>query len=512
MRSILLSLFLGLTLTSTAIGGGTLTWPSAPPPADANPAVTPAAPVLGWLNRFAQLLTDSRKMGQVDLIFDGDTYAISSEPKGDRGGMWSPRFASLNAFEFGHPNDPTQTVLWRLQNGQVDNLHPKLIVLELGGGNLQMNTPEQIAEGIKAVVQEYQKRCPDATILLQGVFPKREKPTDATRLKIKAINQQISALGDGKKVIFLDFGDKFLQPDGTMNKTIFNDYMFPHPSPDAYKIWADAIAPVIDQVFPPGSTAATAPATAAAPAATAPATAIGGTITWPQPPVPAGGNSAVIPAPPIERLNRFQQAMDDARKMPNVGIVFDGDSITAGWKGGGGPVWVKRYVKLGAFDFGISGDTTQGLLWRVQNGEVDGLHPKLIVLLIGTNNMGGCSAEQIAAGIKADVEEFQKHCPDSTILLQGVLPRGEQPTDGMRAKVKAVNQIIAALGDGKKVIFLDWGEKLLKPDGTYTKPITNDFLHPNTPGYEIWADAIQPVVDKFFPAGSATAAATPAAK
>jgi N-acetylglucosamine-6-sulfatase len=281
---------------------------------------------------------------------------------------------------------------------------------------------------------------------------------------------------------------------------MFYDFNFPRPSPQAYKIWAEAIQPVIDQVFPPGSAA---PAPASVQSQSPTAGRVGGTITWPQPPLPPGVNPAVVPAPPMERLNRFQQAIDDARKMPEVGLIFDGDSITAGWKGGGGGVWGHHYTKLNAVDFGISGDTTQGLLWRVRNGQADGLHPKLIVLLIGTNNMSSCSAEQIAEGIKADVGAYREHCPDATILLQGILPRGEPPTEGCRAKVKAVNKIISALAD-EKVIFLDWGDKLLLPDGTYTKPITNDFLHPNAPGYQIWADAIQPMIDRFFPPDGAS--------
>lgn len=446
-------------------------------------------------------------MGQIDLIFDGDTYCITANYKGEHGGFWGPRYAKLNAFDFTNPGDATQNILWRLQNGQVDGLHPKLVVLVVGTANVQNNTPEQIAEGIKAVITEYQKRCPEAAILLQGIFPQREQPTDPRRLKIKAVNQLISAFGDGKKVIYLDLGDKFLQPDGTMTKEILSDYSFPRPSAKAYHIWASAIQPVIDQFFPPagtGAASASAPAvTPSAPPTSAPV--VRGTVTWPVA-IPPGGNSAIIPTPPMERLNRFQQAMDDARKMKSVDFIFDGDSITAGWKGGGGAIWNRHYAKLNAFDFGVSGDSTQGVLWRLENGQVDGLHPKLICLLIGTNNMGANTAEQIAGGIKADVEAYRKHCPDATILLQGIFPRGDKPNTPIRAKVKEVNKLISTLADGKKVIFLDFGDRLLNPDGTFGPPITNDFLHPGAPGYQIWADAIQPVIEQVFPGASVPAA------
>ncbi len=209
--------------------------------------------------------------------------------------------------------------------------------------------------------------------------------------------------------------------------------------------------------------------------------------------------------------------MDDARKMPRVDLVFDGDSITAGWKAGGGPIWNKYFARRNAVDFGVSGDSTQGLLWRVQNGQVDGLHPKVIVLLIGTNNTGGCTAEQIAGGIKADVAEYRKRCPDATLILMGILPRSEKPTDQVRGKIKEINKIIPVLADGKKVIFIDIGEKLLEPDGTLSKEIMPDLLHPSAKGYQIWVDAIQPIIDQFVPligtpAASAIAPVPPSPK
>lgn len=478
----------------------------------------------GWLNYFEQNLQNSRKMGKVDLIFDGDQWAITAGNYGPTGGMWS-RYGGLDAYDFSNRGDMTQTILWRLQNGQVDGLHPKLVVLEVGGANLGQNTPEQTAEGIKAVIAEYQKRCPEAVILLQGVWPHGEKPADPSRAKVKALNQIISAFADGKKVIYLDFGDKFLEPDGTIKNTmIYTAY----PTGKGYEIWGDAIQPIIAQFFPgvdtkpraqAAATKEASPAPSIAPGVPAPGTTGytasaapvigGGTITWPSPPLPPGANSAIIPEPPLGWLNQFQKKIDEAHKMPSVDLIFDGDSITAGWKGGGGGVWGHHYTKLNAFDFGNSGDTTNGVLWQVQNGQVDGLHPKLIVLLIGTNNLGHSNPEQLAGGIKAVVEEYKKHCPDAAILLQGIFPRSEKPTDPIRDKIKSINKIISGYADGKKVIFLDFGDKFLEPDGTLSKEIMPDFLHPSPKGYQIWADAIQPVIDQFFPPADA-AAASPA--
>jgi lysophospholipase L1-like esterase len=471
---------------------GTVAWPSPPLPDGANPAAVGRAPFLPWLDHFAKCVAAARAMPQLDVVFDGDNF-LAVTYWDMKPSLLASRFPKLTMADFGSMGETTQSVLWRLEHGQMDGLHPRLIVLLVGGNNLVACTPEQTAEGVKAVVAEYQKRCPNVPILLCGVPPHGEKPTDPIRAKVKALDDLISPLGDGQKIIYIDFGDKILEPDGTISHSTMGD--FAHFMPNGLKIVTDAIQPTINRLCPPLET----PAPATTPDSSSTATALSGTVTWPEPPLPPGGNPATIPSVPMGWMSHFEQNLADSRKQP-VDLVFDGDSITYGWKGsGGGGIWNHRYAKLNAYDFGISGDSTSGCLWRVQNGQVAGLHPKLIVLLIGTNNMYSNSAEQIAGGIKAIVAEYQKQCPDAAILLQGIFPRGEKPTDGMRDKVKQVNQMISSLGDGKKVIFLDFGDKLLDAQGQYTHPITSDFLHPTGAGYQIWADAIQPVIDRFFP-------------
>jgi len=227
-----------------------------------------------------------------------------------------------------------------------------------------------------------------------------------------------------------------------------------------------------------------------------------GTIVWPIPPPVPGTNSAITPLPQLGWFQHFQYNMEAAKKMPAVDLVFDGDSITDFWVSRAKDVWNQHYGKLHVFDFGISGDRTENLLWRLQNGQVDSLHPKLIVLLIGTNNLSANSPEQIADGIKADIDEYFKHCPDAHVLLQAIFPRGELRGDPARTKIKAINQIISKYGNADKVIYIDFADKFLQPDGTLSKEIMPDFLHPSEKGYQIWADAIQPEIDKFFSTSS----------
>ena len=171
-------------------------------------------------------------------------------------------------------------------------------------------------------------------------------------------------------------------------------------------------------------------------------------------------------------------------------LVFLGDSITAGW-GRQQPIWDKAFGTYKPANFGIGGDRTQHVLWRIKNGELDVIKPKAIVLMIGTNNSATDSAEGISKGITAIVETIRSKQPQAKLLLLAVFPRGEKPSPNpQRDKLKEVNATIAKLDDGKHIHFLDIGEKFLQPDGSLSKEIMPDFLHLSPAGYQIWADAI----------------------
>ena len=173
-------------------------------------------------------------------------------------------------------------------------------------------------------------------------------------------------------------------------------------------------------------------------------------------------------------------------------LIFLGDSITAGW-GSKKNIWETAFGQYKPANFGIGGDRTQHVLWRITNGELDGINPKAVVLMIGTNNSGTDSADGIANGIKVIVETIRKKQPQAKILLLAVFPRGEKisPNPG-RDKLNQVNATIAKMDDGKNIHFLDIGTKFLQPDGSLTKDIMPDFLHLSEAGYQIWADAISP--------------------
>jgi lysophospholipase L1-like esterase len=175
-------------------------------------------------------------------------------------------------------------------------------------------------------------------------------------------------------------------------------------------------------------------------------------------------------------------------------LVFLGDSITAGW-GRQTEIWDKAFGKYQPANFGIGGDRTQHVLWRIENGELDGIKPKAAVIMIGTNNSGQDDAPGIARGVTKIVEFIRKKTPNTKILLLAVFPRGDRPEGNLGAaneKLKQVNATIAKLHDGKHVHYLDIGAKFVPGAGPISKDVMPDFLHLSAAGYQIWADAITP--------------------
>ncbi len=182
----------------------------------------------------------------------------------------------------------------------------------------------------------------------------------------------------------------------------------------------------------------------------------------------------------------------------NAELVFIGDSITDGWQGGGKEVWAKYYGDRRALNLGIGGDRTQHVLWRLENGNLDGITPKLADVMIGTNNAGSDSPEAIAAGEKAILDKIHDKSADTKILLLGIFPRGADDKDKLRQVNAKTNEIIEKFADDKTVYYLDIGPKFLDSDHKLSKDIMPDRLHPNKKGYEIWAAAIEPTVAKLL--------------
>jgi beta-glucosidase len=244
------------------------------------------------------------------------------------------------------------------------------------------------------------------------------------------------------------------------------------------------------------------------PAQTAPPAAPANLTTEPSTNAP----SAAIPSPPrpntaiIPQLNggfmRAHSNFVEIAKQGDIDVLFMGDSITDWWRSsgrgrgtngvvpmGGKPVFEKYFGSMKVANFGIAGDTTQGVLWRLQNGEGQGYNPKAIMLMIGTNNTMRNSPTEIAMGIANVVFELRKDFPDAKILLLAVFPRSG-PTSRVRGQIDEINKLIPALHDNQHVFYKDIGSQFLAADGTIPLDVMSDGLHPTSKGYEIWAEAV----------------------
>jgi lysophospholipase L1-like esterase len=205
-------------------------------------------------------------------------------------------------------------------------------------------------------------------------------------------------------------------------------------------------------------------------------------------------NTAIIP----DLSPRFVEKHEQNKAVAAAGdidVLFMGDSITDFWRNpegpyAGKPVFDKYWGGLKVANFGIAGDTTQGVLYRLQNGEGTGFSPKAVMLMIGTNNTRANSAAEIAEGVGAIVLELQKDFPDAKILLLGIFPRST-PVDPVRAQIAEINSIISRLDDGARVRYLDIGKVFLDGNGVIAPDIMSDGLHPTTKGYELWAEAVK---------------------
>lgn len=436
----------------------------------------------GFLKDKEALLTK----GPIHLVFIGDSITDGWRGKPS----YEAAFGAYNPYNIGISGEHTEHVLWRLQNGEIDGIAPELIVMMIGTNNLAhapQQAPEDVADGIKTLVATIKEKQPKAKILLLGIFPREVEPTGELRKKVNTVNAIIAKLDDGATVKYMDIAPKFLDAQGKLSKDIFPDSL--HPNGKGQEIWAAAIKPTVDDILkdvkklpPPPRESATVGAIKGAPG-------------------PENGF--------IKRHEGFLKDKEELLKKGPILFLTVGDSITDGWrggpnpkdpnKGGGRDVWAKYYADWNAYNIGIGGDRTQHVIWRLEHGEVDGIKPRVAMLMIGTNNLGGNTDEEIAAGVTKCVQLLRAKLPETKVLLLAIFPRSPKATDPFRGRIKAINAMIAKLDDGGKTVkFLDIGDKFLDNDGNLPPDIMPDALHPNPRGYQIWADAVKPMLDEMM--------------
>jgi lysophospholipase L1-like esterase len=193
-----------------------------------------------------------------------------------------------------------------------------------------------------------------------------------------------------------------------------------------------------------------------------------------------------------QRRGPRHEGFVEIAKRGNIDLLLLGDSITDWWVQGdeNRQMFEKYFGGIRTANFAIAGDTTQGVLWGLRNGEGQGFQPKAVMLMIGTNN-GGNTAPEVAEGIGAVVLEVRRNFPDAKVLLLGIFPRSV-PGDPVRDKIVEVNRIISRLDDQRHVFYMDIGANFLDEKGFFLEnSFRPDNLHPQARGYDIWGQAVQ---------------------
>ena len=439
------------------------------------------------------------------VAFVGDSITARWGMK-EGAAAWQAHFATgkYKAVGLGISGDRTEHVLWRLMNDQLGGLQPKAFVLMIGTNNnghrpAEEETPIDTIRGVRRVVEYMRCHWPETKIVLHPIFPRGATTNDACRVRNERVNAEIKYLADGTRVFWCDFNAKLVTPEGVLEKTMAPDLL--HPREPGYEIWAEALKPYLDYAL--GLSAKVPPRRPAKLMPTA---------------LPKTGPRTTIPKIKkywLDNPNKKEEPRirnKRAEQCANVARYYDaiwlGDSITHFWEHKGNvEVFRQKFGAYKILNAGFGGDQTQNLLWNIRHGGIlDGVHTRLITLMIGTNNAWGDTAEDIAAGIAECLKTIRAKQPQAKVLLMPLLPRevahkrGERDfrregraCDELMPKHQKVNELIRPLADGEHVLWCDLTGKFTDGEGLPDITLLGDGTHPNADGYTVWADAVLPL-------------------
>jgi lysophospholipase L1-like esterase len=216
-----------------------------------HPAIVPQSRLAEpwWAERFSEKLKEARQPGEIDVALIGASLFQEWETTGKR--AWEQNFGSLKTLNLGFGGDRTEHLIWRLQHDSFQGTSPKIVLLQAGNNNTahRMQAPQEVADAIGEIVATLRRQLPNSQIVLLAIFPRGEHPNDAFRKNNEAINQLISQSHDRNEVLYLDLGERFLEPDGTLKPEIMHDYL--HLTETGYQRWAEGLKPILQSAKSP---------------------------------------------------------------------------------------------------------------------------------------------------------------------------------------------------------------------------------------------------------------------
>ena len=459
--------------------------------------VNPAAmPVEGYdSTRHAEKLALISKE-KFDLIVIGNSITHNFE-KPEYQAVWNQFFAPRKALNLGTSGYRSENIIWNILNGELEGQSPKVVVLEIGTNNVDeknyptRHTAGQLAGGMEAIIKILREKLPDAKIVVLRCFPGCYGGPNPTshRAILERASDIVSRLADGKHIFYCDVNHVFLNIDGSINHDMMSDWL--HPTPAGAKAWAQAMEPLLSELMGDRSLD-----------------------------TEISSNTAIVPVPKLENdIYNWWERHSEVLKIKdsiNPEIVLIGNSITHFWGGeprlknadgkpripNGPHTWDSLFHDYRVLNLGFGWDRTQNVLWRLDHGELDGLHPGKVIINIGTNNTSETSnarknsASEIVDGLRAICLRVRSKVPGAKIVLMAVFPREQNPKDPRRILINEINDRLRTFANDQKITFVDIGPKLLDTDGFFLPGMTSDFCHPTEEGYQVWADAIRSLISE----------------
>ena len=466
----------------------------------------------GWMElhrkKLAEIAANSNRTYDVVFLGDSITQCWAAEHK-SRWMHWF-HYGNLRALNLGFSGDRTEHVLWRVANGELDGYKAKVVVLEIGVNNswhfpFAEEPPADVVLGVWAAMRAVRARQPQARLVVNAILPAGKDADDPLRKRNAVVNRQLMRLCNDHDTIWFDPSHRFLTADGRLPRRLMPDYV--HPSDEGYDVWASALLPLLREICFVGGgmnkpyPKFLAPSVPDWEYSELPPEAIGDTRITGQ-----SKNRENGPFGDYWWANRLYNRREQvkAAKGKTVDVVFMGDSIMHFWEWRHPESWKKFTAKYSAINCGYGGDRTQDVLWRAENGELEGYEAKCVVLMIGTNNSTlGSKAADIAEGTKACIRAIRAKQPKAKVVLHPIFPRGWDDEKSRahhekeRANNEKVNAIIRGFADGKDVLWVDFNDKFLPNGWGVPKELMADAIHPTDAGYDIWTAALEPVLEKI---------------
>ena len=411
--------------------------------------------------------------------------------------VWNQFFAPRKALNLGFSGYRTENIIWNIEHGELEGQSPKVLVLEIGTNNIDevhyptRHTAGQLAGGMEAIVKLVRQKLPDTKIIILRCFPGCYGGPNPTshRAILERASDIVSKLADGQHVFYCDVNHVFLNFDGSINRDVMPDYL--HPNPAGAKLWVQAMEPLLSQLMGDKSLDT-------------------GSVK----------NTAMVPVPKLENdsYNWYNRHAEVLRVKDSISpeVVLIGNSITHFWGGepkliyadgsprkpNGPNAWASAFGNHRVLNLGFGWDRTQNVLWRLDHGELDGLHPRKVVIEIGTNNTSQTenarinTAPEIVEGIRAICLRIRSKVPGAKIVLMALLPREKDPANPRRLLINEINKALEAFAKEQQLTYVDVGARFLAPDSTFLPGMMLDFTHPTDKGYQVWADGIRAIIDE----------------